>query len=52
MSEAVGIGPITIRQREKDMERTDVVLFVEKNLAEYAKMFVRTLVHPIARFRP
>ena len=34
------------------MEIVDVISFVEKYLAEYAGLFLRTLVHPIARFQP
>lgn len=34
------------------MNIVDVMSFVEKHLAEYTGVFVRTLVHPIARFQP
>ncbi len=33
------------------MEILDVISFVEKYLVEYARIFLRTLVHPTARFR-
>ena len=34
------------------MGRTDVTSFVKKHLDEYARGFVKTLVHPIASFQP
>ncbi len=34
------------------MEIVDIISFVEKYLSEYARVFLKTLAHPIAQFRP